>query len=193
VSGVYNLPGWDRLIDAEQEADELATTYGAAKVNAASQDVLRLVGGNPPADVLHFAVHGQYDPNGEIDGIVLVDGLTLDPMQVKGSPLTSRPFVFLNACQVGTSRELLGDYAGLAHAFLRAGACAVVAPLWSVKDTTAKAIALRFYEQARAGERPAEILRAERGAAPLTEDPPSATGLAYQFFGHPAMTIGGGG
>ncbi|HYI22828.1 MAG TPA: CHAT domain-containing protein [Candidatus Limnocylindrales bacterium] len=189
VSGVYNLPGWDRLIDAEQEADELATTYGAAKVNAASQDVLRLVGGNPPADLLHFAVHGQYDPNGAIDGIVLVDGLTLDPMQVKGSPLASRPFVFLNACQVGSGEQVLGDYAGMAEAFLFAGASGVIAPLWSIDDVMARELALRFYEKALTGRTPADILREERAA--FIDDPAtiSSTYLAYQYFGHPHMTI----
>ena len=194
VAGEYDRePGWERLVAAEEEAKALADLYGASQVDAVMEEVLACLDGDPPADVLHFAVHGKYDPEGGVDGLVLIGRETLEPTTVGGYELQSTPFVFLNACQVGTSRELLGDYAGLAHAFLRAGACAVVAPLWSVKDTTAKAIALRFYEQARAGERPAEILRAERGAAPLTEDPPSATGLAYQFFGHPAMTIGGGG
>ncbi len=189
VSGVYNLPGWDRLLDAEQEADQLATTYGAARVNAASQDVLRLVGGNPPADLLHFAVHGQYDPNGEIDGIVLVDGLTLDPMQVRGSPLSSRPFVFLNACQVGSGEQVLGDYAGMAEAFLFAGASGVIAPLWSIDDVMARELAMRFYEKALTGQTPADILREERAA--FIDDPAtiSSTYLAYQYFGHPHMTI----
>ncbi|CAN5650261.1 hypothetical protein BH23CHL6_BH23CHL6_01230 [soil metagenome] len=189
VSGVYAQPGWERLVDAEQEADELAGKFGALKVNAASQDVLQLVRGNPPADVLHFAVHGQYDPNGEIDGIVLVDNLTLDPMQIRGSPLGARPFVFLNACQVGSGQAVLGDYAGMAEAFLFAGASGVIAPLWSIDDIMAREIALRFYEKALSGKSPADILREERAA--FRDDPAtiSSTYLAYQFYGHPHMTL----
>jgi hypothetical protein len=189
VSGVYELPGWDRLIDAEQEAGALAKKYEATVVNATSVDVLRLVGGTPPAELLHFAVHGQYDPKGEIDGLVLVDGLTVDPMQIKGSALKLRPFVFLNACQVGSGNAVLGDYAGLAEAFLFAGASAVIAPLWSIDDVTAREIALRFYEKALTGKAPADILREERAA--FRDDPTtvSSTYLAYQFFGHPHMTL----
>jgi hypothetical protein len=189
VSGVYNLPGWDRLIDAEQEADELAKDYGAVKVNAASQAVLNLVKGDPQAELLHFAVHGQYDPNGEIDGIVLVDGLTMDPMTVRGSPLKTRPFVFLNACQVGSGEQVLGDYAGMAEAFLFAGASGVIAPIWSIDDVLARELAVRFYKKALAGQTPADILREERAA--FKDDPStiSSTYLAYQYFGHPHMTI----
>jgi CHAT domain len=191
VSGIYNLPGWDRLLDAEKEADELADLYKATKVNAASQDVLRLVSGQPQAELLHFAVHGQYDPNGEIDGIVLVDGLTLDPMQIRGSPLTSRPFVFLNACQVGSGEAVLGDYAGMAEAFLFAGASGVIAPLWSIDDVMARELALRFYEKALTGRTPADILREERAAFKSDPSTISSTYLAYQYFGHPHMTIAG--
>ena len=40
--------------------------------------------GKPPADVLHFAVHGTYAPTGVLEGLILVDGERLDPMVVKG-------------------------------------------------------------------------------------------------------------
>jgi hypothetical protein len=189
VSGVYGLPGWDRLVDAEQEAKDIAKQYDAVQVNASSQDIRKLIGGQPPADLMHFAVHGQYDPNGEIDGIVLVDGLTLDPMQVKGSPLAARPFVFLNACQVGSGEAVLGDYAGMAEAFLFAGASGVIAPLWSIDDVVAHDLAMRFYKKALTGQAPADVLREERAA--FKDDPStvSSTYLAYQYFGHPHMTL----
>lgn len=190
VSGIYgSQPGWERLYDAEQEAAEMAQRFGATPVNAASQDVLRLVKGEPPADVMHFAVHGQYDPTGEIDGLVLVDGLTLDPMRVRGSPLRSGPFVFLNACQVGSGEAVLGDYSGLAEAFLFAGASGVIAPLWSIDDVIAREIALRFYDKTLAGDAPAEVLRRERSAFTDEHSTISSTYLAYQFFGHPNLIM----
>jgi hypothetical protein len=190
VFGKYEqVPGWARLVAAEEEAAELAARYGAQPVDAVMPCVLACLDGDPRADVLHFALHGNYDPSGGQDGLVLVDRATLDPVVVSGYELAGAPFVFLNACQVGTGREILGDYAGLAKAFLRAGACAVVAPLWSVHDTVAKQLALHFYERVRAGARPAEVLRAGRVDALQGADPSSATSFAYQFFGHPAMTI----
>jgi hypothetical protein len=190
VSGPYDkVPGWNRLVAAEEEAAELTERYGASPVDATIAPVLAVLGGEPQADVLHFAVHGNYDQGGGMDGLVLVDRELVDPFIVGGMTLRGAPFVFLNACQVGMGQAILGDYAGLAAAFLKAGACAVVAPLWSVKDTIAKELALSFYERVRDGEAPAEVLRSERASAEASRTPPSATAFAYQFFGHPAMTM----
>src|SRR5690606_29923004 len=130
--------------------------YAAINVNAGRLEVLQCLNGSPEADVLHFAVHGIYDPNSVMNGIVLVDGNILDEFEVRGSDLGHAPFVFLNACQVGSGQAILGDYGGMAHAFLYAGAAGVVAPLWSIKDSIAREIAMRFYEQAFAGVAPAE-------------------------------------
>jgi CHAT domain-containing protein len=84
---------------------------------------------------------------------------------------------------------VLGDYAGIAEAFLFAGASGVIAPLWSIDDVIAREIALRFYQRALAGEAPADVLRNERAA--FRDDPSvvSSTYFAYQFYGHPAMRL----
>jgi CHAT domain len=189
IFGEYNRPGWSRLLQAEDEAAKLSQDYGAVAVKAAAGEVLGCLDGSPKADVLHFAVHGKYDPNGTQDGVVLTDGHVLDPFEIKGSSLQTRPFVFLNACQVGVGNKVLGDYAGLASAFLEAGASGVIAPLWSVNDELAKGIALRFYERAFAGASVGSVLRDERAAFKETEEQLSATYLAYQFFGHPSMKM----
>ena len=189
ISGIYDQPGWSRLVEAEQEAAALGQSYGAHAVKAATSDVLKCFEGIPEADLLHFAVHGIYDPNSVLNGLVLVDGSTLDPFQVRGSKLAQAPFVFLNACQVGSANKMLGDYAGLAEAFLYAGASGVVAPLWSVKDRLAREIALRFYEGSFAGLTPAEILRRERATFQEDDENASATPLSYLFYGHPNMRL----
>ena len=144
VSGVYPDTAW-RLVDAEEEAATLVELWHATSVDAAATTIIECLKGQPPADVLHFAVHGTYAPEGVLEGLILVDGERLDPMVVKGCALDRAPFVFLNACQVGSSNEVLGDYSGLAEAFLHAGAAAVIAPLWSIDDAAAKELALRFY------------------------------------------------
>ncbi len=189
ISGNYESnPRWRRLKEAEEEAAELVERYRARPVDATVGAVLRCLRGEPDADVLHFAVHGKYDPQGIEQGLAMVDGM-LRPLQIRGSTLTRAPFVFLNACQVGSGDEILGDYAGMAAAFLHAGASAVVAPLWSVKDGAARSIALTLYERALdRGDRPAELLMRERQAF-ARSDGTSATCLAYQFFGHPDMRL----
>jgi CHAT domain len=189
VAGVYNKPGWKRLEEAESEAKAIVEKYGAVGVDANTPEVLLCIAGTPDAEVVHFALHGVYDPTSVLNGLVLVDGLTIGPNQVRGSVLPSRPFVFLNACQVGSGNKILGDYAGMAEAFLYAGAAGLVAPLWSIKDSVAKEIALHFYDQTFAGAAPADVLRRERARFGDSPGTISATYLAYQFFGHPAMKL----
>jgi hypothetical protein len=189
IWGVYEAPGWQRLHAAEDEGRVLEAHFGAAHVPATLADVTRALAGAPRADVLHFAVHGHYDPTGGTDGLVLTDQHTLDPTVVRGMDLPHRPFVFLNACQVGTGREVLGDYGGMAMALVKAGASAVVAPLWSIEDRDAARVALDFYAELQGGARPADVLR--RARARHGPDPGDASGtcFAYQFFGHPAMRL----
>jgi hypothetical protein len=192
VCGVYPDTAW-RLVDAEEEANAIVTRWHAASVNAAAASVLECLKGTPPAGVLHFAVHGTYAPEGVLEGLILVDGERLDPMVVKGCALRGAPFVFLNACQVGSSNEVLGDYSGMAEAFLHAGAAAVVAPLWSIDDAAAKDLALRFYARVFGdGVPPATVLRDERRAYAGPGSDGAATRLAYQFFGHPALVLQNG-
>ena len=50
-------------------------------------------------------------------------------------------------------------------------------------------LAERFYERAFAGESLAEIIRSERAAFGTGDNPNSATLMAFQFFGHPAMHL----
>jgi CHAT domain-containing protein len=190
VSGVYDLPGWSRLEEAEAEATDLVERYGATAVNATAAEVLDVLRGSPSADLIHFACHGTFDGEGGPGGLILVDGTALDPLAVRGTPFSGTPFVFLNACQVGRGNELLGDHAGMAEAFLYAGAAGVIAPLWSIDDRLARQIALRFYERALRGETAGEILRSERAAFRDSPDTVSSTYLAYQYFGHPALRLG---
>jgi hypothetical protein len=191
VSGEYPEVSW-RLVDAEEEAAALVQRYNALAVNAVSATVIECLKGQPPADVLHFAVHGTYAPEGVLEGLILIDGERLDPMVVKGCAFTRAPFVFLNACQVGSGNEVLGDYSGMAEAFLHAGAAAVIAPLWSIDDTAAKELALRFYTRVfEEGATPAAVLREERNAYAGPGGDGAATRLAYQYFGHPGLSLHG--
>jgi hypothetical protein len=189
VSGRYEMPGWSRLEHAEAEAAALVQRYHAVEIDAVTDKIVACLLGNPAADVLHFSLHGKYDPGAAKQGLVLVDGEVIDPLVVKGGSLAEAPLVFLNACQVGAGQETLGDYAGLAESFLFAGASAVVAPLWSIDDGVASELAERFYARAFAGDAVAEIVRAERAAFGTGDSPNSSTLVAFQFFGHPAMRL----
>ncbi|MGC5016413.1 hypothetical protein ACLQ2R_37095 [Streptosporangium sp. DT93] len=86
--------------------------------------------------------------------------------EVPARDLAGAPFVFL---------EEPGD----AQAFLLAGACAVVAPLWPVDGD---GLAREFYGRCFAGEPVAEVLRSMRGRSPDEAG-------AYRLHGHPGLRL----
>jgi hypothetical protein len=207
VSGVYDgVPGWQKLESAELEAANLRRRWpGAHPVEARLPEVLRCLKGSPGADIIHFALHGEFSTETARQGLVLIgtvkghpdqrQAVFLKPFHVSAGRLERAPLVFLNACQVGASRLVLGNYSGMAGAFVGAGASAVVAPLWSVDDQAASDFALAFYTRVLdGGESPAEVLRSLRAQvteSTVVDNEPGSPGthLAYQLFGHPNLRL----
>ncbi len=200
------VPRWPSLPHAEAEAAELERRYPPAHVvPPLFRDVLRCLEGAPAADVLHFALHGQFDPQGVDEGLVLLDqrpdgkvaAQYLQAEHIRSTTLARKPFVFLNACQVGATKDVLADYSGLAAAFLFAGASGVLAPLWNVDDVVASDLAGEFYETAYAEDDPpsaAEIVRRFRArftrqAIDVGTTGATATLVSYQLFGHPRLRL----
>lgn len=205
VSAEYErVTGWNRLPHAENEAAALIKRYPPAEaIEGTLRKVAECLAADPGYDVIHFALHGRFGPDSGQDGLVLVradpaePGVLraqyLRPNQVRALKIRGAPFVFLNACQVGGANTVLGDYSGMAVEFLKAGAAAVVAPVWNVNDERASALARGFYAAAYAEPAvpPAEILRRQRAEVtnPFTASGHPVTQLAFQFFGHPRLTL----
>ncbi len=206
------VPGWGRLDSAVAEAAEVTALFDppATQVKPELWSVLDLFRGSPPGDVLHVALHGQYDAQGDQEGIVLLaasptGGATaqfLTPAELENGSLDHGPFVFLNACQVGSDERVLGDYGGFASTLLRIGATGVVAPLWNVRDDVAAVVARSFYAATLPGPDPAgpdpvsaaeavRALRATYTEAGVRSGTPGlhATLVAYQVFGHPRLRL----
>ena len=191
TNGVRPLP------KATEEGNELAALYRAVRLSAEVGEiepmfngVLERDGARIDPDLVHFACHGQIDPNPGFNGIVLNEGnARLDALYVAGSRML-RPFVFVNACQVGQTTELLDDAGGLATSFLKTGARGFVAPLWNVDDQIAKDTALAFYDAALDQRLPvAEVLRRRRAMFDLSAAKPEPTHLAYIYYGHPNLVL----
>jgi hypothetical protein len=180
-----------------------ATEPGMAVVAPVLDDVVRLLNGDPPADLMHFVVRGTVEDPGEDSGLFLLEAAgtprtrVLTKSHLAGARLTRPAFVFLNTCQVDGSRGLpAGDYLRLAAAFLAAGAGAVVAPAWTTGDEPANRLITEFYDLS-SGPSPApvgEILR--RFRARCTRQTVERAGsrtlvslLAFQLFGHPAVRL----
>jgi CHAT domain-containing protein len=195
------------LQSARAEAQEVAGLFvpPAAEVDPDIMLVTDLLRGSPPCDVLHVALHGKFDDQLGAQGIVLLEkspaggavGRYLTPEMMETGELDRGPFVFLNACQVGSDQQVLGDYAGFATTLLRIGAAAVVAPLWNVDDVVAHTVAKTFYAAAWTGPDrvpAAEAIRALRAtyteaavtAGDASMDP---TLIAYQVYGHPRLLL----
>jgi hypothetical protein len=191
------------LPQAEAEGKELEARYGAIRLAASVTDLQGLLEGrlgSPPAgaESIHFACHGEVDPKDPAaSAIYLDDDQRLDPLEFLAAPVgrKSEPFLFLNACQVGHTGELLGDVSGFAGNCLRNGFRGFLAPLWNVDDGVAHEIALHFYEAAFGdGEQPpvpvSEIVRGIRGRYRVQgPDPAISTYLAYVFYGHPSFRL----
>lgn len=201
------VPGVSVLEAATAEAERVAGLFtpAAHRVEPSLPAVVALLRGTPPADVVHVALHGMFDATGNQEGIVLVkrDGaaaptkLFLTPIQVENGRLDRGPFVFLNACQVGANKEVLGSYGGFAATLLRIGAGAVLAPLWNVDDDVAATVADEVYAHALTADDPlpvAEVVRRIR--ARYTEDAVTAgtpgvtaTLVAFQLLAHPRLRL----
>ena len=206
--------GWGELKEAQEEADFVTTLFtSTVPVTPSLGDVVNLLSGNPSADVLHVALHGQFDSQGDEGGLVLLakdaaGRLTtraqfLKPDQVLNGRLDDGPFVFLNACQVGSDKRVLADNGGFASTLLQIGATGVVAPLWNVNDVTAATCAREFYAATwsatddGAGDTrvsAAEAVRSLRAkytqpAAEAETPGVDATLIAFQVFGHPRLRL----
>ncbi|MEZ5093659.1 hypothetical protein [Nocardioides sp.] len=68
------VPGWGRLESAMAEADEVAALFDppAARLEPDLWQAVDLFRGTPAGDVLHVALHGQYDAQGDQEGLVLL-------------------------------------------------------------------------------------------------------------------------
>ena len=143
--------------------------------------------------LVHFVCHGKDDASG-LQTIYLEQKEELSSAAVVGMDMGTtfadeRPFVFLNACEVGRGTASLVGVGGFAKAFIDLGASGVIAPLWSVKDEIAHKVAEEFYNgiQAEPDTPLVEILRRIRAKA-YDSNAAEDTYAAYSFYGDPAAT-----
>ncbi|MBV9108529.1 MAG: CHAT domain-containing protein, partial [Gemmatimonadetes bacterium] len=191
VRGMYeagnDLPMADR---------EVATlvSIGATEVLPSAQDVRRMLDGDLPeggVQAIHVIAHGAVDDCG--GSVIDLGGDTvLHPHLFRSARVgrSGRPFLFLNACEVGNAAAFLGAYAGFAGFAIRGGFSGVVAPVWAVDDTVALRITREFYEEAFGNTPVADVLRNVRSSVrPTWRGITSATPLAYIFYGTPGMML----
>lgn len=191
ISGTY--AGESRLAGAESESTELVSKYHASAINATRKVVIAYLRSLKDG-LVHFAIHGQFSGSAARDGLLMIDedgdkDLPINSKFVGGLEFSGNPFIFINACQVGGGAKSLGGYAGMAKSFLDAGACGLVAPLWSISDSVSVKVSRAFYESVFKKTPPAEALRRQKALFMRRGGYRSATCLAYQYYGHPGLVL----
>jgi CHAT domain-containing protein len=200
VAPTYDGSDLRPLPNAQKEAEWVCARFAGKRVTPADplrlDNLLRV----SPVDLLHLVAHGEagrVEDGAAIPQLLLLDdGAQLDAQQIDAldglvDGFAARPpLVFVNACDVGRTEPSLLGADGVASAFVEAGACCVVAPLWSVKDSLAHEVAVEFYEAAlRDPRRPlAEILSDIRAKA-YVDGGGEDTYAAYCFYGDPLTAL----
>ncbi|HXV85220.1 MAG TPA: CHAT domain-containing protein, partial [Gemmatimonadales bacterium] len=112
---------------------------------------------------LHFAAHAVVDDRQPDRTHVALAGGNLSLPDIRRTALAA-DLVTLSACETALGRQVRGEgVIGLPHAFLSAGARAVVVTLWRVRDRAAADFMREFYAEVAAGAPPAVALRTVRG------------------------------
>jgi len=101
-----------------------------------------------------------------------------------------RPFVFLNACRVGSGGMGLTGVGGWAKVLVAdCGVGALLAPLWTINDDHAKAFAELFYQALQGDD--ITVAAATRTARKALRDryPNDPLWLAYSLYAHPNARV----
>lgn len=165
AAGSERRPGNDPMAAlpfAAEEARAIGTLFenDGADVLIGSKATMKRWLGRDPARYrfIHFAAHARVsDRHPEQTQLMLADrGLNL--AAIRRLDLRAE-LVTLSACETALGQRVRGEgVIGLPHAFLSAGAHAVVVTLWRVEDKSAANFMREFYTALRDGRAPALAL-----------------------------------
>jgi CHAT domain-containing protein len=136
---------------AQVEAAAIAKDFPQAKVlvrKDATKTAFKTLG--PQFSFLHFATHGQFDPDKPLNsGLLLAKDAQSNGFLSLGELYSLRlhaDLVTLSACETGLGKISNGDdVVGLTRGFLYAGSNTIVASLWQVDDQATSYLMEQFY------------------------------------------------
>ena len=177
-----------RLAGVAQETRWLQGRYSRSSLNAprSRADAARALAGMGTADVIHVSAHFDTDPeNPWRSGILLGDPARADaylrvhdlvPVRIRAR------LAVLTGCTAVQSdlRQAEPGERGLAGAFLRAGARAVIGARWPIPDADGKALTEALYAALDRGLPAGEALRQAQLA--MRRDPATAAPLHWAGF-----------
>jgi len=188
-------PPKKQLRNSPLEAAMVLQKYPGEQISPADFDTIEAKLGSEARTLVHFICHGDDDESG-IQTILLEGGEPLPSHAVLGMPglaklfRTKRPVVFLNACKVGQTLPSLVGLGGFVVSFIKLGAAAVIAPLWSVDDNVALDVATQFYDRL-SSEPKTQLSRIFSDIRAKAYQPGSGqdTYAAYCFYGDPLAIL----
>ena len=186
ASGVRPLPA------AQDEAKDLVSEFGATIVPGDRASVRALLESDGGIQLIHFAGHGEYDPESKDDTVIRLSDQALVPLDINRATIgrTSRPLVFLNACEVGEQGWALTRIGGWAEAFCDVGFSGFVGPYWAVNDRVARKAANLYYSALSDGRTVGEALRdIRRQFYSDAEDRGHPSWLAYTLHCQPNVHV----
>jgi len=128
------LPGIASLADAAGDLPQAGAEVSSSRARvsrrgtAVTRSALEAL---PPVGLVHLGVHAERRSGGPV--LLLADG-PLGAPQISELSLEGAPVVLLSGCATGNASAPRGLSRSLADAFLQAGARAVVATRWPVRD-----------------------------------------------------------
>jgi CHAT domain-containing protein len=143
-----------RLDASRQEAERIASLYGAPPLIGADATIARFTSAAANAAMIHYSGHAESQA-------LLLAGGSLDAVDIERLPLNMRPLVVLAGC--GTfrgDRSHIGGMPSIARSFLVAGARAVAGTLWAIDDDTSAPLFFAFHQRLREGASPEQAVRA---------------------------------
>lgn len=188
-------PPKKQLPNSEAEAAMVLQRYPGDRISPADFDTIEAKLGSESRTLVHFICHGEDGENG-IQSILLEGGRLLPSHAMLGMAglaklfHTKRPVVFLNACKVGQTLPSLVGLGGFVASFIKLGATAVIAPLWSVDDGVALDVATQFYERLSSEPTvPLSKIFADIRAKSYATGSAQDTYAAYCFYGDPFAAL----
>jgi CHAT domain-containing protein len=136
---------------AEREAREVGQAYPKSTVLVGDQATkTQAVAYGPAHDILHFAVHAEYNEEEPMSSALLLARDGNEDGKLKASEIFSlnlkADLVVLSACETGLGKISSGDeLIGLTRAFIYAGTPSIITTLWKVNDRASYELMREFY------------------------------------------------
>ena len=151
--------------EAQQVHDLLAGVYETTLLQDAEAAVGRFFEVAVSAEIVHLATHAVFRPDNPAFSWVRLSDRRLTVAEMYQHPLQQQPLVVLSACETGRGGARGGGLAGMARAWLAAGASELVVTLWPVEDKVSAELMTHFYRQAQSKPTSTDLTHAQRRLA----------------------------